>query len=704
MAAQTGGGGEPTRWLERRGAAADAGAPVPLYADESLEDLQRDGLRLIQKREGFRFGEDAVALAHLAARYMQQTSPAPCRFIELGSHCGIVSILFGALMPDASGIGIELIERQVEVMQRNIALNELGERLEARQADIRGLQDEAGLLAHGLEPASFDVVLMNPPYLRVGEGPEPGGDDPSLAHEARVARFEYAVSLAEIVRTAALLLRPRGRFLCVQRPERMPELCGLLLEQRLQPECLQTIVPHAADRASLFFFASRRDGKPGGFAIESQVVVRDEEGRYTDLFAEFYGEPQAGDEGGEEDTRPLIRPGASGQEDWAEASAEAVEPGTLYIVGTPIGNLGDLSPRARSILAGVDRIACEDTRNTARLLSAIGVGRPLSAYHAHNRASREPGLVAALDGGESLALVSDAGMPAISDPGVELVRAALAAGHPIRVVPGPTAAISALAASGLDSRQFVFMGFLPRRSGERRAQLASLAEEARTVLLYEAPHRLLATLEALAALGLGTRRILLARELTKRHEEFVRLTVAEAVEHCRRVKPRGEYTLALEGAAAWRERTGETGEEAGAAEALEAWLEPPSRAAWRPRSYAAPCSRNTDSSAMRPIASPSRRRRATARRRGAGRGRTATSGLCGAEAPANRAGGSCIIRQISPPPPDPVAQCSEESRTCFVNVERRPKASGRRAAHTPPRAWTACGASCTAAGRGATCP
>ncbi len=222
-------------------------------------------------------------------------------------------------------------------------------------------------------------------------------------------------------------------------------------------------------------------------------------------------------------------------------------PGVLYLVGTPIGNRADLSPRAQRVLAGVDRIACEDTRHSGSLLAGLGPPGRLLSFHQHNQSARLPELLAALEAGESLAVISDAGLPGISDPGELLVAAARAAGRPVICVPGPCAVTTALVSSGLPSGRFCFEGFLPPRPGPRRRRLRELAGESRTVVLFEAPHRLLALLEDLLA-ELGDRPLQVARELTKRHEEQIGPSVGAALEHFRRVAPRGECTLVLGGA------------------------------------------------------------------------------------------------------------------------------------------------------------
>ena len=222
--------------------------------------------------------------------------------------------------------------------------------------------------------------------------------------------------------------------------------------------------------------------------------------------------------------------------------------GALVLVATPIGNLGDLSPRAVEALAGADAIACEDSRRTGRLLEHAGVTRPpLLVVNDHTEASRVAEVLARLDRGQRVAVVTDAGTPGISDPGERLVRAAAAAGHVVEVVPGPSAAVAALVASGLPTGRFVFEGFLPRRGAGRSERLAALAGERRTIVLYEAPHRLARTLADLAdALG-ADRAVAIARELTKLHEEVWRGTLGGARARADEGTPRGEFVLVIAG-------------------------------------------------------------------------------------------------------------------------------------------------------------
>lgn len=226
-----------------------------------------------------------------------------------------------------------------------------------------------------------------------------------------------------------------------------------------------------------------------------------------------------------------------------------VIPGTLYLVATPIGNLEDCSPRAARILAEVDQIAAEDTRRTAILLQHLGIRKPLISYHRHSKPERQADLLAWLLSGASVALVSDAGMPTISDPGAELVAACIERDVVVCVIPGPSASLTALAGSGMPADRFVFEGFLPLASRTRRERLGAIAAETRTIVLYEAPHRLLKTLGDLVEAGCGSRRICLARELTKRFEEFRHGTVDGLIADLASQEPRGEYVLVLEGCA-----------------------------------------------------------------------------------------------------------------------------------------------------------
>lgn len=223
-------------------------------------------------------------------------------------------------------------------------------------------------------------------------------------------------------------------------------------------------------------------------------------------------------------------------------------PGTLYVVGTPIGNLGDFSPRGAEILSQADFIAAEDTRVTLKLLNHLGIKKPMVSYYEHNLRERGEQIVSRIMAGETCAVVSDAGMPCISDPGEDLVRLCAQNGVDVYVVPGPSAAISALCVSGLNTSRFSFEGFLSTNKVSRNEHLNQVKGSQNTLIFYEAPHKLLSTLRDMLR-TLGDRKIALCKELTKLHEQVFRTTLSQAVEHYTKNPPKGEFVLVVEGAA-----------------------------------------------------------------------------------------------------------------------------------------------------------
>ena len=223
--------------------------------------------------------------------------------------------------------------------------------------------------------------------------------------------------------------------------------------------------------------------------------------------------------------------------------------GILYLVATPIGNLGDFTPRAAETLENVDFIAAEDTRVSVKLLNHFGIKKPLVSYHEHNHVTAGQAVLSRLLGGESCALVTDAGTPAISDPGEDLVRLCAENGVEVRAIPGCCAAVNALAVSGLPTGRFTFEGFLTVNRKSRREHLDSLKEETRTMIFHEAPHKLRTTLDDLTAAFGPERRISLCREMTKLHEEVIRCTLSEAIARYEETAPTGEYVLVVEGTA-----------------------------------------------------------------------------------------------------------------------------------------------------------
>ena len=234
--------------------------------------------------------------------------------------------------------------------------------------------------------------------------------------------------------------------------------------------------------------------------------------------------------------------------DFFDTEKNKVVGGTLYLVTTPIGNMSDITYRAVKVLSEVDFVAAEDTRNSARLLRFFNINKELVSYHEHNKKSAGEKILARLQNGESCALVTDAGTPAVSDPGEDLVRLCADAGIPVTAAPGVSAAVTALTLSALNTRRFVFEGFLPVSGSERTERLTALQSETRTAILYEAPHKLRRTLADLAETLGGERRVSLCRELTKLNEEVFRTTLADAAAYYADAEPRGEYVLILAGA------------------------------------------------------------------------------------------------------------------------------------------------------------
>ena len=224
----------------------------------------------------------------------------------------------------------------------------------------------------------------------------------------------------------------------------------------------------------------------------------------------------------------------------------AILPGVLYLVATPIGNLADISSRAVKVLSEVDFIAAEDTRNTAFLLFHLGIKKPLLSYYEHNKSGRGEIICQRLASGESCALVTDAGTPAISDPGEDIVKLCIEKGITVTSIPGPCAAINALILSGMSTRGFVFEGFLSAHKSERKKRLEKLRSEDRTVIFYEAPHKLKQTLNDMCEIFGSERKIALCRELTKLNEEITRTRIGEAVEYYNDREPKGEYVLIVD--------------------------------------------------------------------------------------------------------------------------------------------------------------
>lgn len=267
----------------------DRAVALPLYRDETVEDLQRDGLRIIQKKDGFRFSEDAILLAHSVHSLWDTSRRGACSFVEFGSHCGIVSILLSALSSGSKGVGLEISARQVELMNRNIRLNQLEDRLTSVQFDVRKILKSDTALPEALIPGSYHFVVANPPYGLPTDICQKQEADKPLALEKLIARYELALTFKEMAKAAYKLLKPRGRFVFIHKPERLPDIIEALKEANLQPSGMLTVVPFASAAPNLILMSATKDGKAGGFRMERQLVVRDSEGKYEQRVRGMYG-------------------------------------------------------------------------------------------------------------------------------------------------------------------------------------------------------------------------------------------------------------------------------------------------------------------------------------------------------------------------------------------------------------------------------
>ena len=444
------------------------------------------GIRMQYSAGQFQLSTDSMVLADFC------TLPPRSAVCDLGCGCGSLSLLLCGKYPQAQLTGMELQEEAAALAQENAVQNGLSDRLRILCGDLR---EHRTLLPH----SSFDAVVSNPPYYPAGSGGV--SDSPALA----AARTERFCTLDDLCACAAWLLRSGGRFFVVHKPERLAELICALSRRRLEPKRLRLVRHQAGGSVSLqltrtFVFTTQAEPK-AQISAESIIIRR------LDMA------------------------------------------GTLYLVPTPIGNLGDISPRAKKTLAEADFIAAEDTRVSLKLLNHLELKKPLVSYYEHNKNESGPRIVERLLAGESCALVTDAGSPAISDPGEDLVALCAKAGVCVCAIPGPCAAVTALSVSGLPTGRFCFEGFLSTNKKSRREHLDSLKSERRTMIFYEAPHKLQNTLKDLTDAFGPERRISLCRELTKLHEQILRMTLGEALAYYTENDPRGEYVLILEGAA-----------------------------------------------------------------------------------------------------------------------------------------------------------
>ena len=426
------------------------------------------------------------------------------RVCDLGSGTGLLGLLLFQRQRALSVTGVELLLDAVRLAEQAAARNGLADRLIFRRGDLRKIR---GLLPAG----GFDLVVCNPPYYPAGSGRLPETE------ALRAARSETGCTLEDICTAAAWLLRCGGLLPGPQ--------AGAAGGPVLRPPGPGTGAQAAAPRL------------PPGGGRPFPAAVGGPPGRTARA-----GHRRPPLPGGRD--RPPH--GGAGQRLFPNKGDERMS-GTLYLVATPIGNLGDFSPRAAETLGAVDFIAAEDTRVSVKLLNHFQIKKPLVSYHEHNHAAAGQAILQRLLAGESCALVTDAGTPAISDPGEDLVRLCAENGVEVLSIPGCCAAVNALAVSGLPTGRFTFEGFITVNKKSRRERLDSLKNEERTMIFHEAPHKLRATLEDLRETFGPDRRVALCRELTKLHEETVRTTLGEAAAYYQENTPKGEYVLVVAG-------------------------------------------------------------------------------------------------------------------------------------------------------------
>ena len=464
-----------------------------------MEEVLFGRIRMTIPDAQFRVSTDSMVLADFCR-------DAGGRGLDLGCGCGTLGLLLLGSGAAGSVCGIEIQPEAARQAEENARRNGLADRFSVVCGDLRQ--------AHAQIPAgSFDFAVSNPPYYPPGSGRLRKEDSLSLA------RSELCCPLDALCAAAARALRWGGRLYLVHKPERLADLMVFLRAARLEPKRHPIRPPQRGER---------RQPRAARGAARRKAGAADRAGA---------GPLRAG-------RQRVCRV----QTHLPPTGVKRTWPACLYLVPTPIGNLSDISPRCRQTLAEADFIAAEDTRVSLKLLNHLELKKSLVSYHEHNKAESGEKILARLLAGETCALVTDAGSPAISDPGEDLVRLCAEHGVTVCAIPGPCALVTALSISGLPTGRFTFEGFLSVNKKSRQEHLTGLKDETRTMIFYEAPHKLLATLQDLSAAFGAERRISLCRELTKLHEEVRRTTLGEAAAYYAENPPRGEFVLVVAGA------------------------------------------------------------------------------------------------------------------------------------------------------------
>lgn len=468
---------------------------MELKENEVIDDLEFKDLRIIQNKKWFKYGIDSVLLSDFAKIKKN------AKVLDIGTGTGIISILLSKKTDCKELIGIEVQSDVADMAQRSVELNHLENKVKIINDNILNIEKY-------FPKEYFDSIVTNPPYQKNNSGLKNENE------KQLVARHEVLCSLEDIIQKSFQMLRDNGNFYMVHRPERLVDILFLMRKYRLEPKEIRFVHSKAKEKPVLVLIKGvKYSGK--FLKVLEPLIVYEDTGEYTDEIYKIYNK----------------------EKKWN---------GKLYLVATPIGNLEDITYRALKVLNEVDLIAAEDTRHTLGLLNHFEINKPLISYYKQTEKKKSPILIEKLLQGNNIAIVSDAGTPGISDPGEEIIKDAIQNDIEIIPIPGCVAFVNALIGSGLNTHEFIFLGFLSASNKERKDKLEEIKFEKRTLIFYEAPHKLKITLEAMLEV-LGDRKIVLAKELTKIHEQYIRGNISTVLEQIGD-NIKGEFVVLVEGA------------------------------------------------------------------------------------------------------------------------------------------------------------
>ena len=460
--------------------------------------LAHNDLKIIQRKDMFNFSLDTVLLSQFCTINKDVKN-----IVDFGTNNAAIPLLLSKRTLKKI-IGIEIQDEAVDLARRNVEMNDLNDQIEIVHGDIKDVVKEL---------PKAQLIVCNPPFFEVGENSNLNDNE-----YLTIARHEIKIDLEGIISAAAYLLDNKGRFAIVHRPDRMIDILNIMQKYDIEPKRIRFVYPKMNRDSHVLLVEGMYKGKKG-LKIEPPLYAHNDDGSYSNEVRRMFGEMNR------------------------QKSFENERP-TLYLVATPIGNLDEMTYRSINTLKNVKYIAAEDTRNTVKLLNHFEISTKLISHHEHNIKQSIPKLIQLLEEGNDIALVSDAGYPAISDPGYELVKEAIE--HEINVVPisGCNACLDALVVSGIAPQPFMFYGFLDHLDKKKKKELIDLKKYKETIVFYESPHRIKKTLNLMLDI-LGDRNIALCREITKKHEEIIRGHISEIISIVEELK--GEMVIVVEG-------------------------------------------------------------------------------------------------------------------------------------------------------------